>query len=1068
MKIKTKILTLAALTCAFSAALGVYTAIGNTRVEAETAEATPMLAIVGRNLSLEENVYVHYAVDAENLADTDNFGMLVWTEPQEAYEYDSPNCKKLVSTSTVTEGGVEYPVFTYEDMTAKQMTDVLYCRAYAERDGAYYYSDVKKYSILEYAYNKLGKTEKEGTTEEGLKALLNAMLAYGGAAQTYFNYKTDELASDEFTYVRLENAKFEDGFDYGVYRKGKKMKIKPDKGYGIGKDHSEHFMVDEDGDIILTVPDDMMVGTGEFVQEASAGLEYTLNSAGTAYTVTGIGTCTDTDIVIADTFEGLPVTQVGDFSFRDCTALTSVEIPDSVISVGMSAFYNCGNLTSAKLSSNMTTIETCLFGECVNLAQITIPDKIASIKTSAFENCRSLTNVTIPDGVTEIRDQAFNLCKNLESIEIGRGVSLIGEWAFGHEDNLKEVIVDENNSYFKTIDGHLYSADGTRFIRYAAGKADSLFIIPEEVVTIDQVAFSSCHNLLKIVVPNTIRSIDHAFLNCYSLTEITLPNTINSFSYAFSGCGNLTTVYYDGTEKEWSALRIPNIYTELLNATIIFLKEGSQGLEYTLNGDGTAYVVTGIGTCTDTELVIPNTYEGLPVTGVGDSAFYNCDELTSIKISDRVIGIGSEAFKSCDNVINVKIGNQVTIIGDSAFYSCDNLTLVEMGNSIKEIGETAFLGCELLNNILLPENITHIGSFAFSMCSSLTSIIIPDGVTSISEKTFVNCSNLINVSIPNTVTSIEYGAFYNCSSLTNIVIPSGVTNINADTFYGCSSLKSVTIPASVNFIATDAFRNSSRHSTSVYYMGDITGWCGISFENIWANPLWGDLYINNKLIAELVIPDSIKLVEKYTFSGCQSLTKIIIPETVTFIGEYAFYYCRGLTDVTILDGVTSIGDSAFYFCDSLMNLMLPKSITYVGEDAFSNNNTEAMNIYYTGDIADWCGIVFKNFRANPLLPGGFTSDKLYINNELLTDLIIPDGVTSIENYVFYAYGYLRSLTIGVNVTSIGESAFGGCHGLQSITFNGTIEQWNAIEKGANWYMNISATKVVCSDGEVAL
>lgn len=144
----------------------------------------------------------------------------------------------------------------------------------------------------------------------------------------------------------------------------------------------------------------------------------------------------------------------------------------------------------------------------------------------------------------------------------------------------------------------------------------------------------------------------------------------------------------------------------------------SQGLAFTLKDDGT-YEVSGIGQCTDTDIIIAPVHQGLPVTSIGD-----------------------KAFNECSNLTRVVIPNSVTRIGQRAFRSCSSLTSVEMGDSVIWITNWAFQYCTNLTNIVIPNSVTSIGQEAFSNCSSLTSIIIPDEVTSIGYKAFNNCTKL--------------------------------------------------------------------------------------------------------------------------------------------------------------------------------------------------------------------------------------------------------------------------------------------------------------------------------------
>ncbi len=242
----------------------------------------------------------------------------------------------------------------------------------------------------------------------------------------------------------------------------------------------------------------------------------------------------------------------------------------------------------------------------------------------------------------------------------------------------------------------------------------------------------------------------------------------------------------------------------------------SEGLAYTLSEDGTYYSVTGIGTCTDTDIVIPSTYNGLPVTDIQQGAFAFMNS-TSIIISNGVITIGDRAFSDCYSLTNVVIGGSVTTIGEAVFWGCGSLTNIKVStqnSAYKDIDDNLYSkdGTVLIQyaigktatEFVIPDSVTKIGSGAFYGCSSLTSVVIPDGVTTIGESAFSGCRSLTSVVIPDSVTSIGYSAFEYCSSLTSVVIPDSVTTIGDYAFSGCSSL------------------------TSVYYKGTADDWSNIS------------------------------------------------------------------------------------------------------------------------------------------------------------------------------------------------------------------------------------------------
>ncbi len=789
------------------------------------------------------------------------------------------------------------------------------------------------------------------------------------------------------------------------------------------------------------------------------GLAYALSSDGTSYSVTGIGTCTDTDIIIPSTYEGLPVTAIGSDAFSNCTGITSVEIPGSVTSIGDLAFSHCTGLTSIEIPYGVTSIGNFAFVYCTGLTSIEIPDSVTSIGDSAFYYCTGPTSVEIPASVTSIGDNPFRYCTKLESITVESGNTVY------HSDG---------NCLIETVSGKLISGcknsiiptDGsiTSIGDYAFSECTGLtsIEIPGSVTSIGYGAFAYCTGLTSIEIPDSVTSIgDCAFYYCTGLTSIEIPGSVTSIgNWALGYCSNLSEIVFLGTEEQWNAISKGSNWDYDTGAyTVVFIKPASEGLEFTLSSDGTSYYVSGIGTCTDTDIVIPSTHEGLPVTAIGDYAFYNLKAITNVEIPYGVTSIGNSAFYNCQGITSVEIPASVTSIGRYAFYNCQGITSVEIPASVTSIGDSAFVYCTGLTSVEIPGSVTSIGEYAFSGCTGLTSIEIPQGVTSIGECAFLGCSGLVSITVESgntvyhsdgnclietasgtlisgcknsiiptdgSITSIGDWAFYKCTGLTSVEIPYGVTSIGFSAFEGCTGLTSIEIPGSVTSIGLDAFicctgltsitiPNSvtsigswalgyCSNLSEIVFLGTEEQWNAISKGSNWDYDTGAYTVVFIKPASEGLEFTLSSDGTSYSVTGIGTCTDtdIIIPSTheglpVTAIGEKAFYNLKTITSVEIPYGVTSIGDRAFYDCTGLTSIEIPDSVIIIGSYAFE-----------------------------------------YCNG--LTSIEIPDSVTSISSYAFWSCIGLTSIEIPDSVTSMGVNAFGSCTGIASITvaFGNTV------------------------------
>lgn len=252
---------------------------------------------------------------------------------------------------------------------------------------------------------------------------------------------------------------------------------------------------------------------------ASKGLEFDLNADGVSYYVKSIGECTDTDVIIPSEHERLPVTSIGYGAFQNCTSLTSVTIPNSVASIDNFAFNNCTSLTS-----------------------VSIPNSVTIIKTDAFSGCTLLNSIEIPASVTSLSSNigsseyagAFKLCTSLANIE-----------------------VDINNPVFKSIDGDLYTKDGSRLLRYGVAKEATSFVVPVSVTVIAKAAFYYCTSLESIVIPNSVTRI---------------------LASAFGDCTSLTSITFEGTVEQWNEIEKLSSWNSNVPATEVICSNGTVSL----------------------------------------------------------------------------------------------------------------------------------------------------------------------------------------------------------------------------------------------------------------------------------------------------------------------------------------------------------------------------------------------------------------------------------------------------------------------------------------------------------
>ena len=435
-------------------------------------------------------------------------------------------------------------------------------------------------------------------------------------------------------------------------------------------------------------------GTGADSILTLASEDYDPNAGGEDENIIASGTCGENLTWKLDDEGTLTISGTG--AMRDYTYFTdrapwfsnrslikSVVIETGVTSIGSYAFYNSKSLTNIVIPNNVTSIGDAAFYECSSLTSITIPDSVTSIGSYAFYYCSNLTSIEIPDGVTSIGGSAFYYCSSLTSIEIPDGVTSIGGSTFSGCDSLTNVTIGNG------------------------------------VSSIGDSAFISCRNLKSITIPDSVTSIGYrAFAYCDSLTSVTIGRGVTGMGgYSFYYCGNLTSVT---------------------------IRDGA--------------------------------------TSLGDfGTFAYCDSLTNITIPDSVTSISEDTFMQCSNLTSVTIGSGVTSIGQDAFFSCDRLTDVYITDP------DAWCKINFRSYPMKDGDYLHILDAAGN---EVTEIKLDDSVTTIPHYAFKG-SKITSIELPDSVTEIGISAFLDCGSLTSIVIPNSTIKIGNWAFDGCGNIADV-------------------------------------------------------------------------------------------------------------------------------------------------------------------------------------------------------------------------------------------------------------------------------------
>lgn len=538
------------------------------------------------------------------------------------------------------------------------------------------------------------------------------------------------------------------------------------------------------------------------------------------------------EVVIPKTIGGYEVKWIGDrYSgaavFQGCTGITSIVIPDSVISIDRSAFSGCTSLAEITVSpdnKNYSSVDGVLFNKDGSELIIypkgngrsayTVPDGVTSISGSAFSGCTSLKEIVIPDSVTSIGESAFSGCTSLSKVKLSNNLRIIQERTFYDCTSLAEIVIPDSVTEISgRIDTEYY---GGAFIG-CTSLAE--IVIPDSVTKIGVSAFLGCTSLSKVKLPKNLTSINSdVFYGCTSLTEITIPDSVTKIgSSAFSGCTSLSKV------------DLPKTLTTIEAGTF---RDCTSLAEIDIPDSVTEIGWSAFEGCTSlAEIAIPDS-----VTEIWWRAFYGCTSLSKVDLPKNLTTIESRTFSDCTSLAEITIPDSVTEIGESTFFGCTSLAKVKLSNNLTKIEAETFSGCTSLTEIDIPDSVTSIGGSVFSNCISLESITIGSGVESLGDEWIASCRRLENITVSpenKTYSSVdgvlfnkdksELSAYPIGNKRSSYTIPDGVEKIGKKAFYGCRYIESLTIPVSVAEIEASALGNCY-DIRAVYYLGTREQW----------------------------------------------------------------------------------------------------------------------------------------------------------------------------------------------------------------------------------------------------